>query len=232
MLTLKNCPFLSKIIFEDPKDHILFLLTGPTGSYKTILITSIIANSLRYNDLYAIYLDGSGIGKNFEKYLSDLGIPIFSPLVGGRFLIYDLVKLYKESLERDISEILYSVYESARETLYPKLGAIVLDPLDSPYVKIRKDFGIEHLSRTLNHLKKDFRLVGIVVTENDRTKEIIEKLSVIADAWFKTGFERVGERTLPYVTVKKFRGIRHSFDKHPIILTTRGIKLGEPFFIH
>jgi len=227
MLTLKSCPFLSKIIYEDPKGNIFFLLTGPTGSYKTVLMTSIIVNSLKYNDLYAVYLDGSGLGKEFERYLSELGVPIFSPLVNGRLLIYDLVKLYREYLEKDVSEILYTVYESAKEALYPKLGAIVLDPLDSPYIKIRKDFGIEHLARTINHLKNDFKLIGIVVTENNRTKEMIEQLSVIADAWLRTGFEKIGERTLPYVTVQKFRRIKHSYDKHPILFTTKGINLGE-----
>jgi|GEM_PF-2346743 len=219
---------LSPIIYDKIKTNIILLITGPPGSFKTVLMANIIADVIKYANLYAIYLDASGMGRKFEDYLAFMRVPIRSPLIGGRFITMDLVKMSKESPEKDISEVLYSVRETSSEVLENKLAAIVIDPLDSPFVKLRPDYGLPVLVKALIDLKNDLRILGIVVNDTKRSRELIETLAVISDAWLVTGFVSLKEKRIPAVKVKKFRGVRHSYDTHPIILAEKGLRIGNP----
>ncbi|HDJ51195.1 MAG TPA: hypothetical protein ENF25_03230 [Thermoprotei archaeon] len=219
---------LSPIIYDKIKTNIILLITGPPGSFKTVLMANIVADIIKYSDLYAIYLDASGMGRRFEDYLAFMKVPVRSPLIGGRFITMDLAKMFKESPERDISEVLYSVRETSSEVLENKLAILVVDPLDSPFVRLRPDYGLPVLVNSLIDLKSELKVVGIVVNTNTRSKELIETLSVISDAWLVTGFISLKEKRIPAVKVKKFRGVRHSYDTHPIILAEKGLRIGNP----
>ncbi len=230
MILLENTPLLQKLINKDVPDGYSLLITGPTGSLKTTLVSQILYTQLRYKSTYGLYFEMSGVGEKLVDHLMDFGIYLNHPLIGNRVIIYNVLEEMLREMDRPPMQIVYDAVQICCEDLGLEVEYMVLDPLDPLLMKKRIAADLyENIGYYISSLKKYCGNLFLIITENSLTRPFIERISVFVDGWIRTRkkYDQKSRLVIPLVKIEKMKGIPHTMQIYPMILTKRGLIVGE-----
>jgi KaiC/GvpD/RAD55 family RecA-like ATPase len=211
-----NIPGLDDIINGGLLPRSLNLLTGTTGTGKTILSSQFIYNGLKDFDQSAVYVSFEEPIESMKENCLSLGWD-FSPyekkekMVYVRYDPFHVEDIY-ELIETNVKKI------NAERVIIDSISALGLYVRDTPEIR-RMIFNIAFLLRKLN-------CTTILVSEILPMQESLSRFGVeefVTDSVTVLYYNRVGSQFSRSLTVWKMRNSDHSNKIHPYKITNKGI---------
>jgi KaiC/GvpD/RAD55 family RecA-like ATPase len=211
-----NIPGLDDIINGGLLPKTLNLLTGTTGTGKTILSSQFIYNGLKDFDQSAVYVSFEEPIESMKENCLSLGWD-FSPyekkekMVYVRYDPFHVEDIY-ELIETNVKKI------NAERVIIDSISALGLYVRDTPEIR-RMIFNIAFLLRKLN-------CTTILISEILPMQESLSRFGVeefVTDSVTVLYYTRIGSQFSRSLTVWKMRNSDHSNKIHPYKITNKGI---------
>lgn len=199
------------------------LVTGSSGSGKSILATQFLAEGIRQGQ--------PGVAAIFEERPQDyihrakhFGLDLETPLKNGK-----LKFLYLRSLDLTVDETIYEVLGAVRE-----IGAtrLVIDSIAGFELALAPGFR-EDFRESLYRMIGNLRASGVTILSTIEVGETFTEfpfsqyaISFLTDDIIRLRYVSIGGQLQKIITVVKMRSSKHSIDIRQYEITDKGFKIG------
>ena len=201
------------------------LLTGPSGSGKSLLASQFVAEGLKEGEpgVIAIFEE---LPAAYIQRAAKLGMDLATPIEQGKLKI-----IYLRPLDLSVDETVHAVITAVRE-----IGAkrVVLDSLVGFEMALAPDFRHEFresLYRMIGALTRlGVTVVSTVEVEENYTSMGLSNfaISFLAEDIVRLRYVSINGQLRKMMLVVKMRRSEHSIDMWEYQITERGIVIGEP----
>jgi circadian clock protein KaiC len=200
-----------------PQGHSV-LVSGPTGSGKTILGTRFLQEGARLGE--------HGVAMYFEKGTSRLRNAELADLVRSGHVTIVESRMLDLTVEELLDELMQTIERTGAQR-------IVIDSLSefTLYLapEVRDEFRLA-VFRMLTELAKRNVTAVVTVGMEDRFTEMrfsYDDLSFLTDAVIALRYAEIDGRLAKLISVVKVRGVGHSTDLREFTITDKGIEIGS-----
>ena len=201
------------------------LLTGPSGSGKSVLASQFAAEGLRQGEP-AVIIIFEELPKDYIRRAGKLGIDFTKPQQEGALKI-----VYIRPLDLSVDETVHEVIAAVKE-----IGAtrVVLDSLVGFEMALAPEFRHE-FRESLYRMIGALTRTGVTVVSTVEVEENFTSLSLsnyaisfLTDDIVRLRYISINGQLRRMMIVVKMRGSPHSIDMHEYTVTDRGVVIGEP----
>jgi circadian clock protein KaiC len=200
------------------------MVTGPTGSGKSILATQFVTEGYRRGECAVIAVFEEDPGAYIQRAV-DLGFPLDEMIAEGKLEI-----VYLQPIDLSVDETLRAIRDRIE-----RLGAtrVVIDSMSGFEVALaptfRDDFreGYYRLLRALTSLKITVMSTVEVVESSDYLHFAPFNISFLADSIIAMRYIELHGELKKVLAVVKMRSSAHSTELRQYELTSRGMKIGD-----
>jgi circadian clock protein KaiC len=200
------------------------MVTGPTGSGKSILATQFVTEGYRRGECAVIAVFEEDPGAYVQRAV-DLGFPLDEMIAAGKLEV-----VYLQPIDLSVDETLRAIRDRIE-----RLGAtrVVIDSISGFEVALaptfRPDFreAYYRLLRALTSLKITVMTTVEVVESSDYLRFAPFNISFLADSIIAMRYIELHGELKKVLAVIKMRSSAHSTELRQYELTGRGMKIGD-----
>jgi KaiC/GvpD/RAD55 family RecA-like ATPase len=207
------------------------LVSGPTGSAKSLMGIHYINNGALYEGEVGIYLTLEESRESIIKAASSYGMDLETLEREGKVFIIDLGKIRMECSTKDELEWGLASFETLQDFLsnhisFSKATRLVIDSATAVAVYYQTDEMMRREFFRFARFLKSSDLTSMIISEvtgdNDSRYGIEE---FVADSLIKLDYESTQGEYRRTVTIKKMRFTKHDPLKHPFLIMENGIEV-------
>lgn len=216
-------PELDKMLGGGIPEADSVLITGSSGSGKSILATQFLAEGIRQGE--------PGVAAIFEERPQDyiyrakkLGLDLETPIKNGKLKL-----LYLRPLDLTVDETIYEVLNTVRETGAKRL---VIDSIAGFELALAPGFR-EDFRESLYRMIGSLRASGVTILSTVEVSESFTEfpfshyaISFLTDDIIRLRYSSIEGQLRKIITVVKMRGSKHSIDIRQYEITDKGFKIG------